>query len=205
MSKHRLSVFDTCKLNTASLRGNALVQDSAFTYDTKLTNSDACKVQRWLHRKGVRTSQDLLSHDGMQKAMELMCRWPRPSELFMMIGCVPITASSFAAVNKYYRMCVQVSASDHRAFGRLVGTLGTNFNELGEDFDLMYIWLHSVSPGRSQIVMYAQHEANLHAALKALRPLAKRNKVSVEGLTQTGIKKFKLSARARDFEPDGVR
>lgn len=205
MSKYRLSVFDTCKLNTTSLRRDADVPDTAFMYDTKLTNKHACSVQQWLAGKGVSTSQSLLTYNGMQRAMELMCRWPRPSELFMMIGCMPVNKSSTTAVKNYYRMCIQVSATDRRAFGKLVGTLGTNFIGLGERNDLMYIWLHQISRGKSQVVMYAQYEANLNKALKALGPLAQRCGVSIDGPTQTGIKSFTLSARAKNFEPDLTR
>lgn len=200
MSNYRLSVFDTCKLDTASLRGQANVQDTAFTYDSKLTKSDACKVQQWLSANGVKSSHDLLSYDGMHKAMTLMCRWPRPSELFTMIGCIPTTMTP--PVKRYYRICVDVSATDRKAFGRLVGVLGANFNELGEEYNLMYIWLHNVSAGKSQIVMYSQYEGNLTKVVKGLRRLANRSKVSIDGISKTGIKTFTLSARAKPFEPD---
>lgn len=179
MSNDRRDIFNTCTERTSGLRAHANV-DAAFIYDKRLTSAEAKQVQRWLVSVNVGSSNELLTHRGMSKAAELMCRWPRPSELAVMVGHM----GDMSAPLSYHRMSVRVSQlskakgkgqGEGGNVGQFVGPLGNNFNRISKQCDLMYMWLHN----GVTLDMYAMHLENLDDALSQVVSLATRTGMSV--------------------------
>lgn len=202
MSADRLQAFDTCTTSTVDLRRNAQIS-GAFKYDTKMSFTDAVKVQQWLFRQDVKTPAELLSHNGMAKAAQLMCRWPRPSELAHMVSSMKGPRQPF-----YYRMTIQIALMNPRATDRtttkvisnFVGPMGMNFNRISEERDLMYMWLHT-----NRLVMYAVDMDYLTQALADVRNLADMNGIAILGHPERSVHKLGLDSNAPAWEARSVK
>lgn len=202
MSNARVSEFNTCTDKTRQARENANIS-TAFEYDTKMTSADACQVKTWLSKQGIRTSTQLLSREGMSIASKIMCRWPRPSELSMMTGCM--NSSDRRGSLKYYRKTIRVSAPTRACFAKLVGKLGINFTKIGEAHNLMYMWLHkanSKAGDQQMIVMYAQDPADFSGAHMKIDGLLLKSGVRTVGVASPDVRELSLTNRSKDFGED---
>lgn len=96
-----------------------------------------------------------LRNEGMMFIRDLICRWPRPSELKRMVNLIKDRGerASWSDTIKhrgkfdkkiYFEGHVDFYTdvvSDRSAIGKLVGKMGQNFNGVTKRYGLMYMWL----------------------------------------------------------------
>lgn len=147
----RREVFNLCKSGEFATRDRYGLADVG--YGEKMTKAQVQGMMRYLREeRAIDGMEDLLTHRAMSAAAQVLCRWPRPSELARAIqGMNPGKRAKEAF---YFSNTVKVKGS---GIGRFIGKNGVNLYRLTEAADLLYIWVKP-SPGRRDehlIYMYA--------------------------------------------------
>lgn len=152
---------------------------SGVKYNTQMTDDELRGLWEYLGAADIDSMNALLTYDGMDTASQILCRWPRPSELgrlSWMLGQKKLM---------YYRAVLKVKAEvkddeknpqgyANRTFGRIVGPMGSNFIGMTKNHDLMYLWMHHVTDRavdsfrQRQIFVYAKNRGDLDAGLQAI-------------------------------------
>lgn len=108
------------------------------------------------------TASSMFSSEGMRACNDLLCRWPRPSEIFLLAkNYYPQTRAGPAL--RYYKMVVPLReprSSKENVAGKLIGRGGVNLLRLSEDYQLLYAWVDN-----GELRMYARTITPLHQML----------------------------------------
>lgn len=85
-------------------------------------------------------SRGMTAHDTMMTIREIICRFPRPSEIAY-LQTLASQKNRTPLTNNYYMGYLDIVGSRH-AIGQLVGSMGSNFNRITREHDLMYMWVY---------------------------------------------------------------
>lgn len=130
--------------------------------------------------------EDLFKYDTMKRLSdELLCRWPRPSELTKIARILSDGDSSYLNSLDFFTGILHVEAKSEGEFGKIVGKLGRNFNSLTDEFDLMYIWLTDTNevdetksfPIKKEVLLYGLDADNVIHAVIELANGMNKNKI----------------------------
>jgi hypothetical protein len=202
ITEHRKNKFKDCVFRESlQTRKEYSLQD--ITYSKRMTRAQIQGLSRYLKNNGVSTPQDVLSHEGLDAASKVMCRWPRPKELAMLLDELSETNTVPNDLRTYYSGMLTVRA-DRPSMARLVGHLGASFTEITAEHNLLYIWSRDTKNSSSkqkgdgaevvtkQVYVYGMEKGNV---LDALETIAKR---VVELNTELQIVLFERKGRVTE-------
>jgi hypothetical protein len=128
----RQELFGECATGAEQTRTAYGLQ--AVTYAGKLNETQVEGLLKFMRAKGYRSFSQMIEHASLAEASNVLCRWPRPSELAQM------AKASGSEDMHVWRATVEVGLRDPGGF---VGTYGSNLSDLTERTGLLYVWLHS--------------------------------------------------------------
>ncbi|OYV74868.1 MAG: hypothetical protein B7Z66_15030 [Chromatiales bacterium 21-64-14] len=116
-------------------------------YDKKLTGPQINALWDYLTSTGYfNSASDIFTREGLEACNEVLCRWPRPSEIGRM-------AVNNGEKIEYYLLRFPVVGE----ISELVGKQGEYMNDLCEKYDLMYAWVKTTPvTKKSTMWLYAR-------------------------------------------------
>jgi hypothetical protein len=161
------SEFEDCLINAADVRRRLGLSTIDVDPDRDLTPRQTAKLLDHLEKDGDLSAlgvyddsgaidyrwpsslDGLLTYAGLSAMKDVLCRWPRPSELAAMIDQVfkrnDISHSTREKYANYYWRNVDFFVQDESVVRKLVGRVGVNFRAMTEKHDLMYVWIDTVA------------------------------------------------------------
>jgi hypothetical protein len=134
LSKGRQDAFKKCLGDANEKRSKTGLR--TVTYSRPMSNNHIENLKKYLTiEQGVESVDDLYSYDAMAKAQEVLCRWPRPSELASLAHKYDVNADT-----SYFTGIMYVDGKD---VPMLVGKNASVFSELTQQHDLLYMWMSS--------------------------------------------------------------
>lgn len=139
ISADRMRMFKECMASKADNHGSMGLED--ITIDGKLTKKNIDAIVNYMNSAESNLKlAETLTYSGMEKLSEILCRWPRPSEISRIWGA---QGKKFQ-INRYIIKLNLPTRQDRRDF---VGPMGQNLIDLTRDTGIMYAWLHTTSEG----------------------------------------------------------
>lgn len=140
LSRERMRQLVRCQEGDAKALRERYGLDGV-TYSSRLTKSETEALHEYLMDNGVLSPSDVLTYGAMKTASDILCRWPRPSELAQLL----VRYQRNADVSVDFTYYTGVFGVTGRNIGGFVGKLGERFIHLMKQYDLMYVWLSSRS------------------------------------------------------------
>ena len=164
LSEDRLEALDRCmNYDMQELRVKYRLDE--VTYSKVMTRVQIKNLFNYLTKeKGMEfeTVDDVLYPDTLSSAAEILCRWMRPKEMAMLCKLVDANIQL-----QYHTGVIFVKQTIKKDFGSMVGHMGSNFNALTQDHDLMYIWMGGASKTRKAILFYGIDSMNIKNAMQS--------------------------------------
>ena len=199
MSTHRLAAFKQCATYNESERDRRGL--TGVSYSAKMEDDEIVGLSEFLKaelKKDKLTPDVVLTYQTCSVASDILCRWPRPSELARVIA---LDTLDFTPSNKknalpisvgYFLGKVPLALVDGKKWGDFVGKKGATLNALTKNHELLYSWLKD-----NTLYLYAF--PNKKAILNAVNDIEKNltHLVKLDG--EVVIKSLKLTKRSKDF------
>ena len=174
------------------------------TYGHKLSTAQVEGLAGLLEGLGYKSPDEVLTYGACKAASDVLCRWPRPSELSRVLKYLGHEKC------EYYHLRQSLSLVKGARWGAVVGSKGSNLIEMTEGAsghgELLYAWLHSAGD-EATLHLYGRDEEDLADAAKAFERRWS-GQVVVNGAADVrkrtlsdSTKEFGLSPDAKVFKP----
>jgi len=133
VSKDRQAAFAKCATLNKSKRVAYNLDERSFT--NRLTNEQVIRLTEYMKDTKL-TNVHLLEYRGLERLSNILCRWPRPSEV----------ARLFKINNgvwKLERCTVTMDLPSIAERSKFVGKMGASLTALTKKYNLMYAWLQT--------------------------------------------------------------
>lgn len=162
LTKHRQMAFYDC-LNNTDRDTYGL---TGVTYRKKMTEPELQALHRYLKENDKFFPNNFFSYETMEAASQVLCRWPRPSEMARLSQIFHLGIDT-----SYFTGMMSVGGSD---IALLVGTQAENFSAITEKYNLLYMWMSPIPRTRRNqdyhhwIFAYGKEQGSVIAALQDL-------------------------------------
>ena len=113
-------------------------------YGFKMNDHQLAAMWRHLMKIGYETVDDVFTRTGLEACHDVLCRWPRPSELGRL--------AKMQGESLEYWLC-EVPLVEDTSVAKFVGKQGVHLIRLCEEYDLLYAWVKD-----DKLFIYARTE-----------------------------------------------
>ena len=196
----REEAFETCSFERSERHPDyAEAFSGVRLMDSKMNAAEIDALRGFVDSEDI----DVLSYDGLERVSDLLCRWPRPSE----IGRVLDDANL-----KYAMAAGSFSVDSKTTLGEVIGTMGENLVEFTKAHNLLYAWVKNLKDGPRILLFYTTADGviatkadetkiksrGIDLIYRFFKSFSKRGVVKKD-FSEVKIKSFSLSPSTTDF------
>jgi hypothetical protein len=187
----RIDDFNECAVKNRERREVLNLQN--VSYDNKLTHAEIKKVATLLPTKI--SPEDVLSYTTSFLLSKVLCRWPRPSELARILYVLGHEDAPYY----HLRQSISIQKDVKKGWGTVVGEKGKNLNEVTEESNILYAWLHKSGSKKAVLHLYGGTRESVIDALDKFKNHAVVSEIINDVDSKVNIRKRYVR---KDFNDD---